>query len=85
MRAKTTGEKNGLKAKRSVWGVMGKRPILSPRPKQRRSSITLSESLWEELDRIATETHYARDEVVERFLRWACEEWREQQKGEKPH
>lgn len=43
--------------------------------KRKGATITLPESLWEEVDAIAVAQNYSRNEVVEHFLEWALEEY----------
>lgn len=49
--------------------------------KTKRSSVELSNEVWERLEEIAGSTYktaskrYTRDEVMESLLRWAIEEW----------
>lgn len=57
-------------------------PILEPKdPKdieKRASSIILTTRVWDDLEQIVEETGYSRNEVCERFLRWAIEQHRKE-------
>ena len=50
--------------------------LLPPKPpgKKEGKTITIASSVWETVDRVASETNYSRNEVVEAFLPWAAEE-----------
>lgn len=56
-------------------------PLLPKRPpgKKEGKTITIAESVWVEVDRIAQETNHSRNEVVEAFLWWAVEEHRREE------
>ena len=43
----------------------------------RRSSVTLAERTWGRVDEIAEASGYSRDEVLQHFIDWACQEWTE--------
>lgn len=46
-------------------------PILPEKPKvkERRTSVSMAEEVWEKLEKIAEESGYTRDEVLEFFSR----------------
>jgi hypothetical protein len=64
-------------------------PILEPKDPRdldrRSSSVNLPSWMWERLEEIVSESGYSRNEIAERFLRWAFDQYtKEVGEGRKP-
>lgn len=58
-------------------------PVLTPKEDLVGRTVRLPQSLWDQLDRIADEANYSRNEVHVKFIEWAVKQYEEEKAAEK--